>query len=70
MGLSNSQYDSIIRTYEAVRDKNRRSLLERIDYVNAHVTGFQELEATVGLISVQHGKQYLLGDENALITLK
>lgn len=69
MGLSNAQYDSIIRGYEAVRDKNRQLQSERTDYVHHHVTGYLELDNTVGTVAVQQGKKYLDGDENALAEL-
>ncbi len=70
MGLSNSQYDSIIRRYEETQNYNRRLLQERIDYVYSHVEGYKELESSIGSISVEHGKRLLAGDENALADLK
>ncbi len=70
MGLSNSQYDTIIRGYEETQNRNRRKQQERIDYVYSHVEGYKELESSIGSISVEHGKRLLSGEENALEDLK
>ena len=70
MALTNSQYDTIIRTYEEKQLSNRRSLEERQLFVNTHVAGYQELSQQVASLSVQHAKPLLNGDQTALNKLK
>ncbi len=70
MALTNSQYDTIIRDYEAKQNRNRRLLNDRISYVYANVEGYQEIDESIASISVEHGKKLLGGDEDALDELK
>lgn len=70
MALTNSQYDTIIRTYEERQTRERRRLDERIHYVNSHVKGYKELEEQLASLSVQHARRLLDGDESALPQLK
>lgn len=70
MALTNSQYDTIIRTYEERQTRERRRLDERIHYVNSHVEGYKELEEQLASLSVQHARRLLDGDESALPQLK
>lgn len=66
MALTNAQYETISRGYEKRRLTNRHLLDERREYVYSHVDGYQELEASVAGISVEHGKRLLAGDEAAM----
>ena len=52
MGLTNTQYDSIIRKYDETQMNNRRILDERKEYVYSHVEGFKELEESVITVSL------------------
>lgn len=70
MSLSNSQYESIIRTYEEKQNRSRHLLDSRRTYVYAHVEGYRELEDSVSSISVEQGKKLLNGDTAALSELK
>ena len=70
MALTNSQYDTIIKGFEAKQNRNRKLLEERTAYVYSHVAGYQELDETVSSVSVAQGRRLLEGDENALVTLK
>lgn len=70
MALTNSQYDTIIRTYEERQTRERRRLDERIRYVNSHVKGYKELEEQLASLSVQHARRLLDGDKSALPQLK
>jgi DNA replication protein DnaC len=70
VALTNSQYDTIIRGFEAKQNKNRRLLEERTAYVYSHVAGYRRLEDEISSISVQQGKKLLEGEENALTELK
>ena len=68
--LTNTQYESIIRTYEEKQNKNRHTLEERRAYVYSHVDGFRELEDSIASISVSQGRKLLEGDESALHELR
>ncbi len=70
MPLSNSQYDSIIRTYEEKQNRNRYLLEERRNYVYQHIDGYRELEESTASLSVEHGKKLLDGDDSALTELR
>jgi len=70
VALTNSQYDTIIKGFEAKQTKNRRLLEERTAYVYSHVEGYKELDKSVSSISIAQGKKLLNGDDNALAELK
>lgn len=70
MALTNSQYDTIIREFEAKQNRNRHLLEERSAYVYAHVEGYRAIEESIASVSVEQGKKLLAGDENALMELK
>ena len=70
MALTNSQHDSIMRSYEEKQNKSRKLLEERTAYVYQNVEGYQELDESIASVSVSQGKKLLLGDDNALIELK
>ena len=70
MALTNSQYDTILREFEARQNKNRRLLEERIAYVYAHVAGYREIDDSIASVSVEQGKKLLAGDTDALVELK
>lgn len=70
MALTNFQYDTIIREFEAKQNKNRRLLEERTAYVYSHVEGYREIDESIASVSVEQGKKLLAGDENALAELK
>lgn len=70
MSLSNSQYDSIIHTYEQKQNRNRYRQEKRRIYVYEHVNGYRELEESVSSICVEQGKKLLEGDESALMELR
>ncbi len=70
MALTNSQYDTIIKGFEAKQTKNRRLLEERTAYVYSHVEGYKELDKSVSSVSIAQGKKLLDGDDNALAELK
>jgi len=66
MGLTNTQYDSIIRKYGETQMNNRRILDERKEYVYSHVEGFKELEDSVITVSLDYAKKKLSGDESSI----
>lgn len=70
MPLNNTQYNSIIRTYEEKQNKNRHILEKRRILVYEKIEGYRALDDSIASISVEHGKKMLLGDETALTDLK
>ncbi|MCR4650988.1 MAG: ATP-binding protein [Lachnospiraceae bacterium] len=69
MGISNSQYNSIISRYDARRMSAADELNSRRDYVYSHVDGYKELCDAVASLSVERTKAALSGDKNALSDL-
>ncbi|MCM1190267.1 MAG: ATP-binding protein [bacterium] len=65
MSLTNSQYESILRDYEEIRDGSRRLLEVRRAKVYETVPGYRELEASVSALSVSAAKSMLSGDDTA-----
>lgn len=70
MALNNSQYDTMIRSYEEKQNKSRHLLEERTAYVYSHVEGYEALCDSISSISVAQGKKLLSGDEGALPELR
>lgn len=70
MALNNSQYDTMIRSYEEKQNKSRHLLEERTAYVYSHVEGYEALCDSISSISVAQGKKLLSGDEGALSVLR
>lgn len=66
MALSNSQYETIIKKYERVRDANRALSESRRKQVYDAVPGFRELADSVSSLSVAGARRMLEGDEEAL----
>lgn len=65
MSLTNSQYESILRDYDRIRDGNRRLLEARREKVYQSVAGYRELEDSVSILSVSAARASLAGDQNA-----
>ena len=70
MALSNSQYDTIIRSYEDRQNQNRHLLSQRTAYVYRQIDGYRQLCESIAAVSVKKRKKLLEGDENALADLK
>lgn len=70
MALNNSQYESIIKGYQQIRDSNRHLLDERREDVYRAVPGYRELEDSVSALSVLTAKRILDGDDTAQEQLK
>ncbi len=66
MPLSNEQYESIIKSYERTRDRNRHLLDERRLQVYRRIPDYARLDASVGSICVEQGRQILEGGEGVL----
>lgn len=66
MALTNSQYESIIKDYEAVRDRCRRLLEARKAQVYRDIPEYMELEDSISSLSVSAARDMLSGDAEAL----
>ena len=70
MALTNSQYDQIMRAYEAKQRTARLGLEKRKAKIHAAVPALKELDEQIASISVRQAQLLLEGDQNALETLK
>ena len=66
MALSNTQYESIMKGYEQIRERNRKLLADRQEEVYLAVPELEELNLSVGSISAAHARLLLSGEEEAL----
>lgn len=69
MALTNTQYEAIIRGYEEKQTRNRHIETGRRNTVYARVPGFQELDGSMGSISVSYAARVMDGDQSALSDL-
>lgn len=70
MPLNNSQYDAIIREYNARQIKNQHILENRIQEVYLKIPRLKEIDHAVASCAVAQGKRLLDGDVQALTDLK
>ena len=63
MPLTNEQYESIMKKYDATRTRNRHLLEERRLQVYRCVPEYQKLEAESGRLSVACARRLLDGEE-------
>lgn len=66
MALSNAQHESIMREYEATKERNRMLLLDRQRSAYGQIPELEDLELSVGSISAAQARCLLNGDEDAL----
>ena len=69
MALTNSQFNSILRGYEAAQNKNAQLHRERTEQVYAAIPEYEALEQEISRISVGCARRMLSGDEDALSQL-
>lgn len=69
MSLTNSQYKSIIRKYDLIRDENRDILAARRTLIYSKIPELKDIDAAVASNSVLQAKHLLDGDDNALSEL-
>lgn len=69
MGLTNSQYDGIIRKYDAERMNNARLLEERRNEIYSKIDGFKELDDSIVTTSLECAHKKMAGDDSALSEL-
>ena len=70
MPLTNSQYDEIIRAYDARQLKNEHDREERTRYAYIKIPRLREIDDAMATCSVAQAKKLLDGDTMALNTLK
>lgn len=69
MALSNTQYDVLMRRYEARQLQNRRITMERIQSVYHKLPRLQEIDNTISSLCVEQAKKLIDGNETALTDL-
>lgn len=70
MSLTNSQYDTIMRSYEEKQRVARHRLDNNTEIVYKNIPEYEELDRLVASTSIEHGRKLLSGDSNALSELK
>lgn len=70
MPLSNSQYDAILREYDARQIKNQHELSRRIQLAYKEVPRLKEIDDAIASCSVAQARKLLDGDLTALASLK
>ncbi len=70
MALTNTQYNTIMRSYEERQTRNRHLSEERAAHIFSHVEGYGELSDSIASLSIAQGRKLLEGDANALTDLK
>lgn len=70
MPLSNTQYDEIIRTYDARQLRNKREQEKKLRYAYQKIPRLREIDEAIASCSVAQAKKMLDGDALALSDLK
>lgn len=70
MPLNNSQYDQLIRSYDAKQLKNQHDLEQRVRYAYLKVPRLREIDNAIASVSVSQARKMLDGDTKALSSLK
>lgn len=70
MTLTNSQYDTIRREYNAIQAKNRRIMDERRREVFSCCPAYEEAADAVSTLALEYGRKLLAGDEDAAVSYK
>ena len=66
MALSNTQYDTLMRRYEARQLENQHIVAERINALYPKFPRLAEIDAAISSHSVAQAKKFIEGDESAL----
>lgn len=70
MGLKNSQYQEIMRSYEQKQLRNHDLLTRHYEEVYERLPEFKALDESISMLSVQYGRRLLNGEDNAVASLK
>lgn len=66
MALSNTQYNTLLRRYEAKQLENQHIVMERIQSVYQELPRLLEIDNTISSLSVSQAKKLIGGDDTAL----
>lgn len=69
MPLTNSQYESIIRSYEIKQNENQRILTARKAEIYQAIPEYEAIDMEISRFSVAQGRKLLLGDSGAVAAL-
>ena len=70
MALTNTQYDTIFRSYEAIQLQNRHLQEEHRDEVYELIPEYKDIDSAISKMALEHGKRYVSGDQNALTQMR
>lgn len=70
MALTNTQYDAIMRQYEAIQTENRHLQEQRKAEAYGRLPQLSQIDGSISSLSVAHAKQLLMGDADALTELR
>lgn len=70
MGLTNSQYQTVMRSYEQKQLRSHDIMAKRYEEVCRRSPEFQALDESISALSVQYGRRLLDGDDSAIDSLK
>lgn len=70
MGLTNAQYDEIMRIYDKRRIESKHRLDERVEEVYKAIPEYEELDVSVRDIATECGKRAIRGDKSALVEMQ
>ncbi len=70
MALNNSQYDELIRMYNARQLKNEHDLSKRLEQIYSQDARLARIDDEISSTSIAHAKLLIDGDEHALDNLK
>lgn len=70
MALSNTQYNTIMRRYEAKQLENQHIINERRNMVYAKLPRLQKIDDSISSLSVTQARKLIEGDTSALANLK
>lgn len=70
MALSNTQYNTLLRRYEARQLENQHIVMERIQSVYQKLPRLAEIDDAISSVSIEQAKKLIDGDETALTRLR
>ena len=70
MSITNSQYDRFMKAYEEKQYRSHYQLEEKLNQISEAIPEFNEISSQISSLSISYGKQFLLGDDTALLKLK
>ena len=70
MALSNTQYNILLRRYEAKQLENQHILMERVQAVYQEIPRLAEIDQIISSLSIQQAKKLIDGNDAALTELR